>query len=316
MNWKDRIGTEHDEPFSIAELMKDTELKPCAKCKKCGGDTIPSKAIPQALCTADEGTISEASWTQEAPLIDVLKCKSCGHSFVPSDTSPKDGKPCVPEVCEPQPESEVKSCPLPNSDSQSDSTGSNADAGTFDPSSAATSEAATPTPRTDAVGSNGGYYRSKETGWYLPIHFARTLERELAAVTAERDGQENLIQALRERVKQNEDRIERSERITIDALQRTAEVEKERDGLRVLLQEQKDFESVRNGDLCIAIEQLAIPALKLAYGHGHYCDNTLEGKKCPGCEAGYALEKITGRKWSQEECEEGILLTPTERSAQ
>lgn len=42
---------------------------------------------------------------------------------------------------------------------------------------------------------------------------------------------------------------------------------------------------------------MAIPALKLAYARGHYCDEP----PCPGCEAGYALEAITGRKWTQEE---------------
>lgn len=45
--------------------------------------------------------------------------------------------------------------------------------------------------------------------------------------------------------------------------------------------------------------EAAIPILKLAYARGHYCDQ----QPCPGCEAGYALEKITGRKWTQEECE-------------
>ena len=35
------------------------------------------------------------------------------------------------------------------------------------------------TPRTDAVGENGGYYRSKEHGWYYPEAFVRELEREL-----------------------------------------------------------------------------------------------------------------------------------------
>lgn len=51
------------------------------------------------------------------------------------------------------------------------------------------------------------------------------------------------------------------------------------------------------------LRETVIPVLKLAYAQGHYCDNALEGKKCPGCEAGYALEAITGRKWTQEECE-------------
>lgn len=34
------------------------------------------------------------------------------------------------------------------------------------------------TPRVNAVGTNGGYYRSQELGWYVPIAFARELERE------------------------------------------------------------------------------------------------------------------------------------------
>lgn len=38
-----------------------------------------------------------------------------------------------------------------------------------------------PTPLTDAVGKNGGYYRSKEKGWYIPIDFARDLERKLTS---------------------------------------------------------------------------------------------------------------------------------------
>lgn len=45
---------------------------------------------------------------------------------------------------------------------------------------------------------------------------------------------------------------------------------------------------------------IAKVALKSAYARGHYCDL---GDQCPGCMAGYALEKITGRKWTQEECE-------------
>ncbi len=35
-----------------------------------------------------------------------------------------------------------------------------------------------PTPQTDAVGTNGGFYRSKEQGWYVPIDFARKLEAQ------------------------------------------------------------------------------------------------------------------------------------------
>ena len=41
-------------------------------------------------------------------------------------------------------------------------------------------------------------------------------------------------------------------------------------------------------------------ALKAAYARGHNCDL---GDRCPGCMVGYALEQITGRKWTQEECE-------------
>lgn len=47
------------------------------------------------------------------------------------------------------------------------------------------------TQRTDAVGSNGGYYRSKELGWYIPIEFCRTLEKE-------GDAKDALIEELRE----------------------------------------------------------------------------------------------------------------------
>lgn len=41
------------------------------------------------------------------------------------------------------------------------------------------------TPECDAVGSNGGYYRSKEHGWYLPISFARQLEAQRDAARAD-----------------------------------------------------------------------------------------------------------------------------------
>lgn len=46
-----------------------------------------------------------------------------------------------------------------------------------------------------------------------------------------------------------------------------------------------------------------VDALKAAYARGHNCDL---GDKCPGCMAGYALEDMTGRKWTQEECEETV----------
>lgn len=45
---------------------------------------------------------------------------------------------------------------------------------------------------------------------------------------------------------------------------------------------------------------VALTAIKAAYARGHYCDM---GERCPGCIAGHALEQITGRKWTQEECE-------------
>jgi len=32
------------------------------------------------------------------------------------------------------------------------------------------------TPWVDAVGTNGGFYRNAENGWYIPIDFARRLE--------------------------------------------------------------------------------------------------------------------------------------------
>lgn len=43
----------------------------------------------------------------------------------------------------------------------------------------------------------------------------------------------------------------------------------------------------------------AIAALKATYARGHYCDM---GDKCPGCMAGNALEALTGRQWTQDEC--------------
>lgn len=91
-----------------------------------------------------------------------------------------------------------------------------------------------------------------------------------------------------------------------------------RDELREALEAQKKL----NADAAIAyleeIEELrgahasnvvaqrdvlgtVLPALKAAYAGGHNCDL---GEKCPGCMAGYALDAITGRTWSQEECEE------------
>lgn len=45
---------------------------------------------------------------------------------------------------------------------------------------------------------------------------------------------------------------------------------------------------------------LVISALKEAYANAHQCDLR---DRCPGCMAGYALEALTGRKWTQEECE-------------
>lgn len=45
---------------------------------------------------------------------------------------------------------------------------------------------------------------------------------------------------------------------------------------------------------------LVIAALKEAYANGHQCDLA---DRCPGCMAGYALEAITGRKWTQDECQ-------------
>jgi hypothetical protein len=53
-----------------------------------------------------------------------------------------------------------------------------------------------------------------------------------------------------------------------------------------------------------------IAALKEAYANAHQCDLS---DRCPGCMAGYALEDLTGRKWTQEECEnESAAASPQE----
>lgn len=59
-----------------------------------------------------------------------------------------------------------------------------------------------PTPLTDSVGTNGGYYRSKEHGWYYPARFVKKLERTLAERTEERDG---LVERFRKEIKQRQE---------------------------------------------------------------------------------------------------------------
>ncbi len=60
-----------------------------------------------------------------------------------------------------------------------------------------------------------------------------------------------------------------------------------------------------------AMLQSTCETLKLAYARGHYCDH----QPCPGCEAGRSLELITGRPWTQEECESSPLAVQSELAA-
>ena len=73
--WK---KAEHPERLYCPECKMDF----FPTCRKCGGDCKWGKAIPTAIQTSEEGTMSEAAWAGHAPLESCWKCEQCGHSFI------------------------------------------------------------------------------------------------------------------------------------------------------------------------------------------------------------------------------------------
>ncbi len=103
---------------------------------------------------------------------------------------------------------------------------------------------------------------------------------------------------------------------TSEALRAELEQVKRELALRVeqnVTQTRMDFTAIAEWKAEVdRIKVHSVIALQSAYAHGHYCDM---GDQCPGCMAGRALEQITGRPWTQEECEsqEFMLSHPSER---
>jgi hypothetical protein len=62
--------------------MNNSETSPSPPlCRRCEIPMEPGHAIAPAHQTADDGTVTEAMWSNHAPLTAVWKCPMCGHSF-------------------------------------------------------------------------------------------------------------------------------------------------------------------------------------------------------------------------------------------